>query len=87
MVETLALLLEKTYDKLKYLVSISTSVWHLLLIYLIEFKTNEMYQKFFLRIMKVTLLYGNLNIFNRIILRLNYFNDIKSLIENIYCNN
>lgn len=37
--------------------------------------------------MRKTLIYGNITIYNRIILRLNYFNDIKILLEEIYCNN
>lgn len=44
LIETLALFLEKSKDKLKYLSSISTSVWHLLLLNLLEFKSNENYQ-------------------------------------------
>ncbi|CAD8066216.1 unnamed protein product [Paramecium sonneborni] len=70
LLESLALILEKTKEKLLQLISIS--FWHLLIESCQIHYENSFFMNFFTRILTITFIYGNLVIFQRILLKINF---------------
>ena len=81
MLETLCLYLEMNPLKHKVLQDFSTALWSLIFHYLGIYYNKERFLILFDRIITKGLIYGNKLVYTRIILRLNFLNQIKTLIE------